>query len=134
MSGYSGKLEDGQLGWGLSGALSGLKENTSLHQLRLRNHDMGAAEDLTELCRIIVSNKGLAMFDIQHNNFDHHQFGKLVQALSYNRQLISFPISQADRDYAISKEKRLFMKTQNGLPPRHRISSANRLRTAFRAH
>ncbi|KAI0443391.1 RNI-like protein [Xylaria telfairii] len=112
LSGYSGKLEDGQLGWGLSGALSGLKENTSLHQLRLRNHDMGAAEDLTELCRIIMSNKGLAMFDIQHNNFDHHQFGKLVQALSYNNQLISFPISQADRDYAISKEKRLFMKAQ----------------------
>ncbi|KAI1755387.1 RNI-like protein [Xylaria castorea] len=112
LSGYSGKLEDGQLGWGLSGALSGLKDNTSLRQLRLRNHDMGAAEDLTELCRILVSNKGLAMFDIQHNNFDHHQFGKLVQALSYNHQLISFPISQADRDYAISKEKRLFMKAQ----------------------
>ncbi|KAI0456150.1 RNI-like protein [Xylaria acuta] len=112
LSGYSGKLEDGQLGWGLSGALSGLKDNTSLHQLRLRNHDMGAAEDLTELCRILVSNKGLAMFDIQHNNFDHHQFGKLVQALSYNPQLVSFPISQEDRDYAISKEKRLFMKTQ----------------------
>ncbi|RYC61100.1 hypothetical protein CHU98_g5108 [Xylaria longipes] len=112
LSGYSGKLEDGQLGWGLSGALSGLKNNTSLHQLRLRNHDMGAGEDLTELCRILVSNKGLAMFDIQHNNFDHHQLGKLVQALSYNHQLISFPISQADRDYAISKEKRFFMKAQ----------------------
>ncbi|KAI1282455.1 hypothetical protein F5Y07DRAFT_240183 [Xylaria sp. FL0933] len=112
LSGYSGKLEDGHLGWGLSGALSGLRDNTSLRQLRLRNHDMGAAEDLTELCRIIVANKGLAMLDIQHNNFDHHQFGELVQALNHNHQLISFPISQVDREFAISKEKRLFLQMQ----------------------
>ncbi|TGJ87757.1 hypothetical protein E0Z10_g1005 [Xylaria hypoxylon] len=112
LSGYSGKLEDGQLGWGLSGALSGLKDNTSLRQLRLQNHDIAAAEDLTELCRILVGNKGLAMFDIRHNNFDHHQFGELVQALNHNPQLISFPISQADYEYAISKEKRLFIEMQ----------------------
>ncbi|KAI1122868.1 RNI-like protein [Nemania abortiva] len=112
LSGYSGKLEDGHLGWGLSGALSGLKDNVSLHQLRLRNHDMGAAEDLSELCRIIMANKGLAMFDIRHNNFDHHQFGKLVQALAYNHQLISFPVSDADREYAVSKEKRIFLQAQ----------------------
>lgn len=112
LSGYSGKLEDGHLGWGLSGALSGLKDNVSLRQLRLRNHDIGAAEDLSELCRIIMTNQGLTMFDIQHNNFDHHQFSKLVQALSHNHQLISFPVSDADREYAINKEKRLFLKAQ----------------------
>jgi hypothetical protein len=112
LSGYSGKLEDGHLGWGLSGALGGLKDNTTLHQLRLRNHDIGAAEDLTELCRILAANKGLAMLDMGHNNFDHHQFGKLVQALSYNHQLISFPISEADREHAINKERRLLLKAQ----------------------
>ncbi|KAI1313617.1 hypothetical protein F5Y03DRAFT_103357 [Xylaria venustula] len=112
LSGYSGKLEDGHLGWGLSGALSGLRDNTSLRQLRLRNHDIGAADDLTELCRIIVANKGLAMLDIRYNNFDHHQFGELVLALSHNHQLISFPISHVDREYAISKEKRLFLNMQ----------------------
>ncbi|KAI1176280.1 RNI-like protein [Nemania sp. FL0916] len=112
LSGYSGKLEDSQLGWGLSGALGGLKDNTSLRQLRLRNHDMGSAEDVSELCRIIMVNTGLAMFDIQHNNFDHHQFGRLVQAMTHNHQLISFPISEADREYAINKEKRLLLKTQ----------------------
>ncbi|RWA12065.1 hypothetical protein EKO27_g3044 [Xylaria grammica] len=108
LSGYTGKLEDGQLGWGLSGALSGLKNNTSLHQLRLRNQDI----DITELAKILVANKGLAMFDIQHNNFDQYQFGDLVQALNHNHQLISFPISQADREYAVSKEKQLFLETQ----------------------
>ncbi|KAI0534641.1 hypothetical protein GGR58DRAFT_46584 [Xylaria digitata] len=113
LSGYSGKLEDGQLGWGLSGALSGLKDNTSLRQLRLRNHDMGTtSSDLTELCRILIANRGLAMFDIQHNNFDHHQFGELVTALNHNHQLISFPTSQVDREYAINKEKRLFLEMQ----------------------
>ncbi|KAI1824776.1 RNI-like protein [Xylaria intraflava] len=115
LSGYSGKLEDGELGWGLSDALGGLSDNVSLRQLRLRNHDMGAAEDLTELCRILAINKGLAMVDIQHNNFDHHQFGKLVHALSHNRQLVSFPTSEADRDYAINKEKRSALELQKSL-------------------
>ncbi|GAP86444.2 putative leucine rich repeat protein [Rosellinia necatrix] len=124
LSGYSGKLEDSHLGWGLSGALGGLENNTSLRQLRLRNHDMGAAEDLTELCRIITTNKGLAMFDIRQNSFDPHQFGKLVQALSYNEQLISFPICDADREDAINEEKRLFLKSQHG---RHNIRARERL-------
>ncbi|KAI2630487.1 RNI-like protein [Xylaria nigripes] len=112
LSGYSGKLEDGELGWGLSTALSGLSSNMSLRQLRLRNHDLGADEDLTELCRTLAVNKGLAMLDIRNNNFDHHQFDKLVHALGYNQQIISFPISEADRAYAISKEKRLFLESQ----------------------
>ncbi|KAI1816043.1 RNI-like protein [Poronia punctata] len=110
LSGYSGKLEDGQLGWGLSGALCGLKDNTALRQLRLRNHDIGSARDLTELCRILAANKGLVMFDIRNNNFDHHQFGEIVQALSHNDQLISFPLSEADREFAINKERRVFVQ------------------------
>ncbi|KAI1432040.1 RNI-like protein [Xylaria sp. CBS 124048] len=112
LSGYSGKLEDGELGWGLSDALGGLAYNASLRQLRLRNHDMGAAEDLSKLCRLLAVNKGLAMVDIRNNNFDHQQFGKLVHALSYNHQIISFPLSETDRDYAINKEKRLIQESQ----------------------
>ncbi|CAJ2510019.1 Uu.00g059190.m01.CDS01 [Anthostomella pinea] len=113
LSGYSGKLEDGHLGWGLSGALGGLKQNKSLLQLRIQNHDIGAAEDVSELCRVLAANRGLAMFDCRNNNFDHHQFAKLVNALSFNHQLISFPISGADRDYAIQKERRIFMQHQD---------------------
>ncbi|KAI0526574.1 hypothetical protein F5B22DRAFT_166229 [Xylaria bambusicola] len=112
LSGYSGKLEDGHLGWGLSSALDSLNENTSLRQLRLRNHDIGSAEDLTGLHRFLMANTGLTMLDILHNNFDHRQFGELVQALSHNHQLISFPLSQLDREYAISKERRLFTNMQ----------------------
>ncbi|KAI0016675.1 RNI-like protein [Xylariomycetidae sp. FL0641] len=107
LSGYSGKLEDGHLGWGLSGALGGLKQNTSLRQLRVQNHDIGAAEDVTELCRVLVANRGLAMFDCRNNNFDHNQFAQLVHALTFNRQLISFPISDSDREYVVEKERRV---------------------------
>ncbi|KAK9775027.1 putative PH domain-containing protein [Seiridium cardinale] len=109
-SGYSGKLEDAHLGWGLSGALGGLKHNESLRQLRIRNHDMGATEDITELCRVIAVNKGLAMVDMENNGFDHHQLSKLVHALELNHQIISFPISDADRGNALEKEKKLFIK------------------------
>ncbi|KAI0128389.1 hypothetical protein BJ170DRAFT_682184 [Xylariales sp. AK1849] len=110
-SGYSGKLDDGQLGWGLSGALGGLKHNRTLRQLRIRNHDIGAANDVTDLCRVIALNKGLAMFDIHNNNFDHHQYSKLVHALEFNQQIISFPTTKVCRDSALEKEKRLFMKS-----------------------
>lgn len=112
LSGYSGKLEDGHLGWGLSGAMGGLKKNSTLRQFRVRNHDIGAAEDVSELCRVLAANKGLAMFDCQHNNFNHHQFTKIVHALGFNQQIISFPLSDADREYAVQKEKRSFVQHQ----------------------
>ncbi|KAI6091161.1 RNI-like protein [Hypoxylon rubiginosum] len=112
LSGYSGKLEDGHMGWGLTGAMGGLRQNSTLRQFRVRNHDIGAAEDLSELCRVLASNKGLTMFDCQHNNFNHHQFAKIVHALSFNHQMISFPLSDADREYAVQKEKRSFVQNQ----------------------
>ncbi|KAI1074665.1 RNI-like protein [Whalleya microplaca] len=110
LSGYSGKLEDSHLGWGLTGAMGGLKHNTTLRQLRVRNHDMGAGEDVTELCRVLASNKGLAMLDCQNNNLNHHQFAKLVHALTFNHHIISFPVADADREYAKQREKRQFMQ------------------------
>ncbi|RYO81174.1 hypothetical protein DL762_007274 [Monosporascus cannonballus] len=132
LSGYSGKLEDSQMGWGLSGALSGLMQNASLRQLRIRNHDLGAAEDVTELCRVLATNEGLAMLDCQNNNFNHHQFGKLVHALGHNHRLISFPWSDADRDCALQQEKRVFIKTlgQPGKPPPSTLSKSAESRLA----
>ncbi|KAI1212437.1 RNI-like protein [Annulohypoxylon truncatum] len=112
LSGYSGKLEDSHMGWGLTGALGGLKQNITLRQLRVRNHDIGAAEDVSELCRVLAANKGLAMFDCQQNSFNHHQFAKIVHALNYNHHIISFPLSDADRQYAVQQEERLFHKHQ----------------------
>ncbi|KAK7949629.1 hypothetical protein PG988_016268 [Apiospora saccharicola] len=109
LSGYSGKLEDSHMGWGLSGALSGLKHNRTLRQLRLRNHNIGDAEDVTELCRVLAQNQGLVMFDLQANNFSHHQFGQLVRAMDHNGRLLSFPLAPADRQYALDEERRLFL-------------------------
>ncbi|KAI1090857.1 RNI-like protein [Rostrohypoxylon terebratum] len=112
LSGYSGKLEDSHMGLGLTGALAGLKQNITLRQLRIRNHDIGATEDVSELCRVLAANKGLAMFDCQQNGFNHLQFAKIVNALNYNQHIISFPLSDVDRRYAVQKEERLFHKQQ----------------------
>lgn len=111
ISGYSGKLEESHMGWSLSGALSGLMQNSTLLQLRIRNHDLGAAEDVSELCRVLTINEGLAMLDCQNNNFTHIQFAKLIHALNQNHRLLSFPWSSADRDYALQEQRRQFMKT-----------------------
>lgn len=109
LSGYSGKLEDSHMGWGLTGALGGLRGNRTLRQLRLRNHRIGDAADVTELCRVLAQNEGLVMFDLQANQFSHHQFGQLVRALDSNRRLLSFPLSPADRQHALDEERRLFL-------------------------
>ncbi|OTA98928.1 hypothetical protein M426DRAFT_68808 [Hypoxylon sp. CI-4A] len=131
LSGYDGKLEDGHLGWGLAGALGGLKHNTTLRQFRVRNHDLGAAEDVSELCRVLAANKGLAMFDCQQNSLNHHQFAKLVHALSFNNQILSFPMSDADRQYAVQKERRMFLQQQaqpaKSLPAKMLKSAEGRL-------
>jgi hypothetical protein len=117
------------MGWGLSGALSGLKQNQTLRQLRIRNHDVGAAEDVTELCRVIAANKGLAMFDCQSNNFNHHQFSKIVHALNFNHQIISFPITDSDRQYALDEEKRMFTKgLKPGKGPQRAVSKTDAAR------
>ncbi|KAJ1335152.1 leucine-rich repeat-containing protein 16 [Microdochium nivale] len=130
ISGYSGKLEDGHLGWGMSGALGGLKDNTSLRQLRMRNHDIGAAEDITDLCRVLATNKSLAMVDCQNNNFSREQFGKIAVALAQNRQIISFPLSNADREYAIHEEKASFVKSCGKLGKNIVLSKSNEARLA----
>ncbi|KAH8673931.1 hypothetical protein BX600DRAFT_220405 [Xylariales sp. PMI_506] len=113
ISGYSGKLEDVHLGWSLSDSLRGLKQNTTLRQLRMQNHDMGSGEDVNELCRVIAANKGLAMLDIRHNSFDHDQFSQLVHSLGLNRSIISFPMAPSDCDHAVDKEKRQYMRQQS---------------------
>ncbi|KAK8041805.1 RNI-like protein [Apiospora rasikravindrae] len=109
LSGYSGKLEDSHMGWGLSGALGGLKHNSTLRQLRLRNHNIGDAEDVTELCRVLAANQGLVMFDLQNNQFNHHQLSQIVRALDMSHRIISFPLCEADRKYALTEEKRVFL-------------------------
>jgi len=111
ISGYSGKLEDGHLGWGMSGALGGLKDNTCLRQLRVRNHDIGAAEDITDLCRVLATNKSLAMVDCQNNNFTRQHFAKIAVALALNKSIVSFPLSDADRDFVVQDEKAKFIKS-----------------------
>jgi hypothetical protein len=110
LSGYSGRLEDSHMGWMLSGALSGLKKNTSLRQLRLRNHDIGGTDDVSELCSVLAANTGLAMLDIQSNNFTKDQFVQLVDALATNHRIISFPLAESDREYAVDEERRLFIR------------------------
>ncbi|KAK7952692.1 uncharacterized protein PG986_008420 [Apiospora aurea] len=109
LSGYSGKLEDSHMGWGLSAALGGLKHNSTLRQLRLRNHNIGEAEDMTELCRVLAANQGLVMFDLQNNQFNHHQLSQIVRALDVSYRIISFPLCEADRRYALEAEKRVFL-------------------------
>lgn len=109
LSGYSGKLEDSHMGWGLSGALGGLKHNSTLRQLRLRNHNIGEGDDVTELCRVLASNQGLVMFDLRNNNFSHQKFSAIVHSLDFSHRIISFPIGDADGNYALEEEKRTFL-------------------------
>lgn len=109
LSGYSGKLEDSHMGWGLSGALGGLKHNSTLRQLRLRNHGIGEGDDVTELCRVLASNQGLVMFDLRNNNFSRQKFSTIVHSLDFSHRIMSFPIGAADRHYALEEEKRTFL-------------------------
>lgn len=130
LSGYSGKLEDSHMGWGLSGALGGLRHNSTLRQLRLRNHDIGEGDDVTELCRVLASNPGLVMFDLRNNNLSHHKFTAIVHALDRSHRVISFPIGDADRHYAQEEEKRALLAklVKPGRDPAKPLSKADSVR------
>lgn len=122
LSGYSGKLDEGQLGKGFACALRGLSSNTTLTHLRIRNQNLH--DDVGTLGSVIRQNSTLRMVDCQDNSWNLTSIQFLAKSLKLNRSVVEFPFEQREydrvwrrvtadvrRQSAISKAA---MATQNG--------------------
>lgn len=96
LSGYCGKLDEGQLAKGFGHALQGLARNETLTHLWIRNQNLH--EDVGTLGTVLRQNRTLMMFDCQDNGFNLTSLQFLVQALKDNCSIVEFPLSPGERD------------------------------------
>lgn len=96
LSGYSGKLDEGQLGKGSARSLRGLSTNNTLTHLRIRNQDLH--DDVGTLGSVIRQNSKLRMVDCQDNNWNLTSVQFLAKSLKLNKTIVEFPFVQSEYD------------------------------------
>ncbi|KZL70689.1 leucine rich repeat protein, partial [Colletotrichum tofieldiae] len=99
-SGFSAKLDEGQLGLGFSRSLSGLAENTELRHLRIRNQKLNL--NIGDLAHAIHLNQTLTTLDVQENNFNLSNLSHMVRSLDQNSSIQEFcPFSRSELNAAV---------------------------------
>lgn len=94
LSGYSGKLDEGQLARGFARSLRGLATNETLTHLRIRNQKLH--DDVGTLGVVIRQNSTLRMLDCQDNNWNLTSLQFLSKSLKLNKSLIEFPFPETE--------------------------------------
>lgn len=94
LSGYSGRLDEGQLGQGFAQSLRGLISNHTLTHLRIRNQNLH--DDVGTLGSVIRQNSTLRAVDCQDNNWNLTSVQFLTKSLKLNRSIVQFPFSQKE--------------------------------------
>ncbi|ROT38518.1 RNI-like protein [Sodiomyces alkalinus F11] len=128
-SGYSAKLDEGQLGLGFSRALAGLAQNRSLRHLRIRNQKLNM--NVGDLASAISTNATLRTLDVHDNGFNLSNLTHMTRSLERNTSIHEFlPFSQHELDRAIrtSMESVEVATVKPGL--RRRLSSKHAARPA----
>lgn len=91
ISGYTGKLDEGQLGKGFGRCLRGLGANTTLTHLRIRNQNLH--DDVGTIGNVLEQNSSLLMLDCQDNSWNLTSIQFLVKSLKKNKSIVEFPFS-----------------------------------------
>ncbi|KAK4196696.1 hypothetical protein QBC40DRAFT_5587 [Triangularia verruculosa] len=95
LSGFSGRLDDGQLTKGFGRSLSGLGHNRTMTHLRIRNQNLH--NDAGTLGQSLKKNNALMVLDCQENNLNLNSFSFLVDSMKVNRTIIDFPFAPKER-------------------------------------
>ena len=95
LSGFCGKLDDGQLTKGFGRSLSGLSHNTTITHLRIRNQNLH--DDAGTLGKVLTENNTLMVIDCQDNNLNLTSLRFLVDSMKSNTSIIEFPFSSREK-------------------------------------
>jgi Ran GTPase-activating protein (RanGAP) involved in mRNA processing and transport len=96
ISGYSGRLDEGQLGGPFGLALDWLCKNRSLTHLRIRNQNLN--EHREQLGRMIEQNQALRFLDLEENGFSVTTLGFLATCMLRNHTILAFALSSAETE------------------------------------
>ncbi|KJR89876.1 leucine rich repeat domain containing protein [Sporothrix schenckii 1099-18] len=94
ISGYCGKLDDGQLGKGFGRALRGLANNKTLTHLRVRNQRLH--DSTGTFGTAVQANKALLYLDCGDNGFNATSLLYMAKSLETNTTLLVYPFSSED--------------------------------------
>lgn len=92
LSGYCGKLDDGQLGKGFGRALRGLANNKTLTHLRIRNQRLH--DSTGTLGSAVQVNQTLLYLDCGDNGFNATSLRYMSKSLESNNTLLAYPFTQ----------------------------------------
>ena len=95
LSGFCGKLDDGQLAKGFGRSLSGLARNKTMTHLRIRNQNLH--DDAGMLGRALAENDTLLAVDCRDNHLNLTSLRFLVDSLRQNTSIIEFPLPASER-------------------------------------
>lgn len=101
LSGYNGKLDEGQLAPGFARSLRGLAFNTTLTHLRIRNQNLH--DDVGTLGVVIRQNKTLRMIDCQENCWNLTSVQFLSKSLKLNSSIVEFPFPPAEYERVLRR-------------------------------
>lgn len=101
LSGYSGRLDEGQLGQGFAQSLRGLVSNNTLTHLRIRNQNLH--DDVGTLGSAIRQNSALRVVDCQDNNWNLTSLQFLTKSLKLNRSIVRFSFPQKEYERVWSR-------------------------------
>jgi len=101
LSGFSGRLDEGQLGKGFGRSLCGLAHNKTLTHLRLRNQNLH--DDVGSLRFAIGRNSTLRSLDCQDNNLNLTSFRYLAQSLAQNGSIVDFPVEHTEQERILAR-------------------------------
>lgn len=97
LSGYSGKLDEGQLARGFARGLRGLATaNTTLTHLRIRNQNLH--DDVGIVGTVLRQNTTLRMVDCRNNSWNLTSLQFLAKSLAQNPSVVAFPFPQREHD------------------------------------
>lgn len=126
MSGYSGKLDEGQLARGFARSLRGLADNDTLTHLRIRNQNLH--DDVGTLGVVMRQNTTLRVVDCLDNSWNLTSIQFLVKSLKLNNTIVEFPfppeehervwscvVADLRRQSAISKAAAAMLQEQEGV-------------------
>lgn len=124
MSGYDSKLDEGRLGRGFSRALGGIRHNTQLEHLRVRNQMLNI--NVGDLADALAVNKTLCTVDCEFNDFTLSNLRYLITKLERNTSIRIFSAFASEE---LSRTMKKSMADAATPAPAKRVSMMSRFRS-----
>lgn len=126
ISGYNAKLDEGRLGKRFSSSLIGMRRNTRIEHLRVRNQMLNV--NIGDLAEAMSGNTTLHTLDCEDNGFNLSNFRHLIKHLDDNTTICNFSAFTPSELQRVVRKPSAFTPGTTAAPPTRRASIVSRFR------